>query len=302
MLNLLDKLIKAVLDSDWPTGGAAPAKPGFYFTVPDSDWQAKVKGGTPGERLNIYLYEVHENRDLHRAEWDVLVPSPGGSVLSQPPAYLDCHYLISAWSPSEDSETLSPMLDEHELLSEALRILMRNPNVNPAALHITGGGLVFQQAHVYLTVAPPEAPRVLNDFWSTMKLPWRPAIQLIATAPLDLLRDEALGATVVTLVQRYVLMGATGNPDEVVLIGGWVLHSSDDSPVADATVQRVRGVAPNLEVLEEVKTDNRGRFVFTGLRGHTHTFHAIASGLTGPQPRTLDITNSTINDHVFRMS
>ncbi len=295
MLNLVDNVIKNVLDTDWPAGG--PTKPDMYFSIPNEDWKMRVTGTQV--RLNIYLYETRENRDFRRSSWDN-VESPGAGTVqpSMPPAYLDCHYLISSWSPMIDSDTGTTISDEHKVLAEALRVLMRNPDVNPATLGITDGGDVFQQAHIYLTVAPPEAPRVLNDFWGTMKLPWRPAIQLIATAPLDLLRDAAAGPALLTIVQRYVRTDATSAPDELFLIGGWVLHSTDDSPISQATVSRVSGA----QVLEDVKTDNQGRFVFTGLRGNVHTFYATAPGLTGPPPRTLDIATAAINDHIFRMS
>ena len=97
MLNLVDNLILKVLDTGWTT---PPIKPGFFFTIPDEDWQTRVKAGT-GLRLNIYLYEVNENRDFRRAAWDNVELADHSVALSQPPVYLDCHYLISAWSPTE---------------------------------------------------------------------------------------------------------------------------------------------------------------------------------------------------------
>src|SRR5262249_51345911 len=157
---------------------------------------------------------------------DPIVVSGNTAVLSHPPVYLDCHYLISAWSPTEDGEATTPIEDEHAVLAEAMRVLYRNPDVNPAALGIVGGGDVFQQAHVYLTVFPPEAPRVLNDFWSTMKLPWRPAIQLVATAPLDLLQDTPPEPLMTTFIQRYAVLVGTGGVEERITIGGWVLKNA----------------------------------------------------------------------------
>lgn len=301
MLNLLDQVIEEVLDTDWPASPPGPTKPGFYFAMPDENWRKRVSQG-PEVRLNVYLYELRENRDFRRSSWDnIATPTTGVVQPSMPPVYLDCHYLITAWSPIVDSDAVSPIPDEHQALAEALRVLMRNPDVNPAALGITSGGPVFQEAHVYLTVAPPEVPRVFNDFWSTMKLPWRPAIQLIATAPLDLLRDDVVGPALLTVVQRYVRMDTTGTPGEVILIGGWVLKNADDRPVPNAAIRRVRGIAPNQEVLEEVKTDAQGRFVFTGLRGTTHTFRAIAPGFTDLE-RTLNISTASLSDHVFKLT
>jgi uncharacterized protein DUF4255/carboxypeptidase family protein len=292
MLNLVDLLIEEVLDSGWTTT-PPPAKPRFFFTVPDSDWRDTVKSGTD-MRLNIYLYEVRENREFRRAYWDEIELPDRTSVLSQPPAYFDCHYLLSAWSPAEDSEALNPVLDEHEVLAEALRVLMRNPDVTPAVIGLPGGGPVFQEAHVYLTVTPPETPRVLNDFWSTMKLPWRPAIQLVVTAPLDLLKDSPPEPLLTTFIQRYVVISPTATPDEFIQIGGWVLRNADDSPITGANVER-------MGTEERAQTDAQGRFTFAGLRRGIHRLRASAAGMT-PIERDLDIPAGPPEDHIFRLS
>lgn len=288
MLNLLDQLIQKILDAGW----TSPPKPGFYFTVPDEEWRARVKNGV-GERLNIYLYEVRENREFRRAEWDRVELSDRTTVLSRPPAYFDCHYLISAWSPAEDSEATSPVQDEHRLLGEALRLLMRQPEVTPATVGIPDGGPVFQQARIYLTIAPPEGQSVLKDFWTSMKLPWRPAIHLVAVAPVDLLQDSPPAPLLTTLVQRYASLGAAGEVDEWIQIGGWVLDAAA-APIAGATVQRVA-------TGETVVTDAQGRYTFIGLRRGQHTFRAEAPGKT-PQQHDLQVPDGPPEDHIFILS
>jgi len=296
MLNLLDQTIQAVLDTGWTTT-PPPAKPGFFFTIPDEDWLTKVKSAL-GLRLNIYLYEIRENKDFRRPEWDV-IPLPGNTVtLSHPPVYCDCHYLISAWSPTEDGEATTPMLDEHQVLGEALRVLYCNPDVNPAALGVIGGSAVFQQAHIYLTVFAPEAPRILNDFWSTMKLPWRPAIQLVATAPLDLLQDTPPVPLMTTFVQRYAVLGGSGSPEERVTIGGWVLKNADNSPIPGATVHATCA-APSFD--QSVTTDSQGRYAIAGMRPGTYHLSAAAAGFSAID-RDLDIPTGPPDDHIFKLS
>jgi hypothetical protein len=290
MLDLVDTLIQTVLDTGW-TAAPPPAKPGFYFTVPDQDWKTKVLAAV-GMRLNIYLYEVRENRSFRRAEWDP-TPLPDRTVvLSQPPVYLDCHYLISAWSSTEDSEMTTPVLDEHQTLSEAMRVLLRNPDVVPGALGL-GGGVVFQNAHVYLTVAPPEPPRVLNDFWSTMQLAWRPALMLVATAPLDLLQDSPPSPIVTTLIQRFALIGTSGL-EQRIDIGGFVVKAADGSPIAGASMTWVDGN-------QAVTTDSQGRYIFTGILPGIHSFTAAAPGMT-PVNRNIDIPADPPATHVFQLS
>ena len=291
MLKEVDSLILKLLDTEWTTT-PPPAKPGFFFTVPDEDWLTKVKAGT-GLRLNIYLYELRENRDFRRAAWDNVVLADQSVVLSQPPVYLDCHYLISAWSAAEDSELASPILEEHQVLSEAMRILLRNPDVVPGALGVVGGGQVFQNAHIYLNVATPEPPRVLNDFWSTMKLPWRPAVLLVVTAPLDVLKDSAPGPAMTTLIQRYALMGTT-TVEEMIEIGGLVLKASDDTPIQGATVTR-------LDNNDVATTDAQGRFVFTGILRGVHKFRASATNMTAVE-RDINIPVDPPANYIFKLA
>lgn len=289
MLALVDNLILKLLDDGWTS---PPAKPSFFFAIPDSDWQTKVKMRT-GLQLNIYLYEIKENREFRRSTWDN-VPLPDRTVaLSQPPVYLDCHYLISAWSPTEDSDLASPVLDEHQMLSETLRVLLRNPDVVPAALPIPGGGVVFQNAHVYLSVVPPEPPRILNDFWSTMKLPWRPAVMLVVTAPLDLLMDAPPSPVVTTLIQRFTQIGSAVI-EELIDIGGLVLRAADQTPIPGALVERLDGS-------DTATADAQGRFVFTGILRGVHKFRASAPGMT-PIERDIDVPADPPATHIFQLT
>jgi hypothetical protein len=295
MLNLLDLTLRQVLDSGW-TPTPPPSKPGFYFTVPDDAWQTRVKADNT-VRLNLYLFEVRENRDFRRAEWDTVPDSSATTVLSQPPVYLDCHYLVSAWSPAEDTEATTPVLDEHLVLAEALRVLLRTPLVTPQALGIVGGSPVFQQSEVCLSVAPPEAPRILNDFWSTMRLPWRPAIQVVATAPLDLLLDLPPAPRLTTLIQRFGGPGGAA-AEERITFAGWVLRQADDGPLPGATVER-RALDSDATV-ESVSTDAQGRFAFAGLPPGPQRLRASQTGLA-PLQRDLDLPNEALDDHVFRL-
>ena len=291
MLNLVDSLILRLLDTGWTTT-PPPAKPSFFFSVPDGDWLTRVRNRT-GVQLNIYLYEVRENPGFRRGSWDNIALPDGTVVLSQPPAYMDLHYLISAWSSTLDSDMTSPVLEEHQVLSEALRVLLRNPDVVPAAVGIAGGGVVFQSAHVYLNVAPPEPPRVLNDFWSTMKLAWRPAVMLVVTAPLDVLLDSAPAPRITTFIQRFAEIGST-TIEELIDIGGLVLKAADQSPIAGAQVER-------LDSSDKATTDAQGRFVFTGILRGVHKFRASATGMT-PIERNIDVPADPPATHVFQLS
>jgi hypothetical protein len=290
VLNLLDETIRTLLDTRW---AAPPAKPGFSFNVPNEKWRDDVSDHGTGMRLDLYLYEVRENRNWRRPGLDPIANPDRTVTLSRPPVYLDCHYLISAWSPSETTTLLTPVEDEHEVLAATMRVLYNNPSVTPADLGVAGGGPVFQQASIELAVAPPEAPRVLNDFWSTMKLPWRPAIQLVATAPLDLVYDLPPATRLTRLVERFATVGG-GTVEEWIQLGGWVVRQADGGAVADATVRHVASG-------RAVTTDGEGRWTMTGLRRGTHAFRASAPGLTA-DAHDIDVPDGAAMQHVFHLT
>jgi hypothetical protein len=288
MLNLLDEVLRRVLTTGW---FAPPALPELSFSIPDDAFRGRLSEPT----LDLYLAEIRENRDLRRSQFDTLTLPDRSIVSSRPPTYFDCHYLVSAWSPAVEGPMTSPTTDEHALLGGALRVLVRNPDVVPGALGVTSGGPVFLDGHVYLAVASPESPRVVNDFWSTMKQPWRPTVSLMVTAPVDPLFDAPSGPPVVTFVQRSGVMGAaSGGFDEFVQIGGWVLRQAGDQPIADARVLRV-------ETGEEVSTDALGRFSFSGLRPGIHRFRASAPSTT-PVEQNIDVPGGDAQSHVFRLA
>jgi hypothetical protein len=288
MLNILDNVLDKILDNDW---SAPPAKPDRSFAIPDDTFRTTVTSLT----LNIYLMEIRENPDFQRASWDTTPLPNRTTVLSKPPSYFDCHYLISAWSAIQQSEIASGVADEHAALGGALRVLLRNPEVNPGALGVGGGGLVFQSAHIYFTLSPPDAPRVIHDFWNTMQLPWRPAISLVATAPLDPQFDSPPTPPMIALVQRFGGIGAApGSFAGQIQIGGLVLRLAGDVPIAGATVLRTA-------TGEQATTDSQGRFSFAGLLPGTNHFRASAIGLT-PIERDLDVPNGPPDSHIFRLS
>jgi hypothetical protein len=142
-------------------------------------------------------------------------------------------------------------------------------------------------------VAPPEPPRVLNDFWSTMQLAWRPALMLVATAPLDLLQDSPPSPIVTTLIQRFALIGTSGL-EQRIDIGGFVVKAADGSPIAGASMTWVDGN-------QAVTTDSQGRYIFTGILPGIHSFTAAAPGMT-PVNRNIDIPADPPATHVFQLS
>ncbi len=304
MLTLLDNLLTTILINDadlkplYNTG-----KVDFFFAVPNEDWAQRVNTNSQIKRVNIYLYSIQENRDVRLSNWETVDMSGQTSAIRHPPVYFDCHYRVTAWSPTPEKEhTSSPIPEEHLLLSQALRAFARNMEVEPAKLAINSGWEVYLNTHIYLAVAQAENIQGQGDFWTSMKLPWRPSIELVVTAPLDLLKVNPPDPQMVTLVQRFGSWDGTGSFDEVYIAGGWVVNDNLDppKPIQGATVERLSSDSSHT-VLGKATTDASGRFVFDGLRGTSHTFSVTAQNFQSKQ-FTLDLTNATVENHIFKLT
>ena len=108
----------------------------------------------------------------------------------RPPARIDCSYFISAWSAADsgavDTEHLTGAIqEEHQLLSEVLRILLLHPTIPPDVLR---GSLVDQIPPYPTVIASREGLKSQADFWSTMNQPVRPSLNYVVT--LAMLLDE----------------------------------------------------------------------------------------------------------------
>src|SRR5262245_48655344 len=78
------------------------------FQPPDEDWRGHVTN-LQHNALNVYLVDLRENRKLRSNERARAVQN--GMVSETPaPRRVDCHYLITAWSPAEITLAVEPAL------------------------------------------------------------------------------------------------------------------------------------------------------------------------------------------------
>jgi hypothetical protein len=136
--------------------------------------------------VDIFLYDVRENRELRSNEWTVEKRADGAPLRSRPPVRVDCSYLITAW-PSESSITAP--LDEHRLLSEVMRVLLRYPRLPAAALQ----GVLKDQAP-----DPPTSTlqaghlQNLAEFWQALGGKPRAALNYTVTLSMQVFEPEEL--------------------------------------------------------------------------------------------------------------
>jgi hypothetical protein len=155
------------------------------FELPDEEFRNQVK--TQGKNvLNICLVELRENRNVSVAD---AAPGFSRDANTQRPArrWIDCHYLISAWSPA--TRNVEPTMDEHGLLSKAISALMESEPLQPAK--IFGAKplprdfpAALRDGALPMILLPMERFPKIGEFWSTGRGHWKPTIHLVVTLPI----------------------------------------------------------------------------------------------------------------------
>ncbi len=172
MIKDLDATIQAVLKA-----GAAPgstlASATISFDLPDSAWRQHLQGLT----VNCYLYDVAQNLDM-RTEQPLVVRTGNTAARVSPPARIDCAYCITAWSIANTNAAL----DEHDLLSQVLLVLLRNPTIPASLLQ----GALVGQIPPYPTVVALAGGVVKShpQFWTALNQELKPSLNYVVTLAL----------------------------------------------------------------------------------------------------------------------
>jgi len=270
---------------------------------PNEEWRVAVVAANE-QRVNAYLYDLRENLPLRSNERRR--ESVGGWLRErQPSPRLDCHYIVTAWSPVKaDPPIGEPTHDEHLLLYSVCELLMRHRPLSVAEVYgqgivVPSGGtlgsipLPLQEQPLPLEVAMADGVREFGEFWTTMKLAWRPALRLTVTIPLILLEEDR-EMPIVTTIRAEHLQGALAATAEALLtIGGRVTRGASSTSVQGAWVQLL-GLDP-LEVQainRRLVTGADGRFIFGGLHPGRYRLRAVATG-AGDKAFEVDVPSET---------
>jgi Pvc16 N-terminal domain len=231
MIDFLDRTLKSLLESRLPVT--------VGFDVPDLHWRTHVSS-TGGNFLNVYLVELRENRKLRSNE---VVSRWAGPVLEREmaPARLDCHYVVSAWTPAGIAATMlvEATVDEQVLLYDAAKVLLDSVPLDvgllyPAALVPPAPPPEMLEEPLPAVVAPPDGFGKLPDFWMRMDWVWKPVIELIVTVPVVAVARPA-GPPVTTLTATYLQNGRPTSAEELLTIGGVVRTDGSRSVPDGAT-------------------------------------------------------------------
>jgi hypothetical protein len=257
------------------------------FQPPDDDWRTYVKtlsvAGQPANALNIYLVDLRENRKLRTNDRLRTTALNGDVTETTAPRWVDCHYLISAWSPADITPAIEPTLDEHAILHAVATVLAQHDPLIPAVVYAPGPlpatfPPVFADAELPITIIAPEGFIKLAEFWGTMgdKHPWRPVVYLIVTLPiLPLVRPA--GPMVTTAITEMHSIDAPASGETQIQIGGTVLDAQvPPQSVADAWIELLTTTNRRLQL---VKADGAGRFTFIRVAPGSYQLRASRAGL-----------------------
>jgi hypothetical protein len=252
------------------------------FQPPDDTWRTYVSNltvnGQPANALNVYLVDMRENRTLRTQE---RVRDLKGSNFGETPAprWMDCHYVISAWSPATITPTIEPTLDEHTLIYKCVAVLMQNEPLIPSKVYApdplpAGFPSIIADAELWTHMLPVDGFPKIAEFWGTFGAnhPWRPMAYLIVALPVLLLRTIT-GPMVTTRISEYRQMASTAAGEIYIQIGGTVTSASQ--PVVGAWVRLEDTIATPLQV---ATTDENGRFTFGGMNQGTFVLRVRAQG------------------------
>lgn len=143
--------------------------------------------------INLFLYDVRENRELRNNEWLVERQSNGTAIKKPPLVRVDCSYLITAWT-NETSPT--PIRDEHRLLGEVMKILLRYPTLPSEVLQ---GSLVEQELPLPTMSLQPTQLQSIGEFWQA--LGGKPKAVLNYTITISVVAQEPLTTPLATELQ-----------------------------------------------------------------------------------------------------
>lgn len=171
MLGDLDATLEALLKRELPA--AVVAGTAISFEPPDADF---TTSGVTLPAIDLFLYDVRENAALRSNEWALEKPANGAPVRHPPPTRVDCSYLVTAWASGQGP---TPARDEHRLLAEVLKVLVRFPFV-PESLLV--GELQGQQPPLPMVRLSPDPLRNPAELWQALGGKPKAALSLSVTA------------------------------------------------------------------------------------------------------------------------
>lgn len=193
MIDDLDKSLENLLKRELPPELVAQVT--ISFATPDGQFPPP---SVALPAIDLFLYDLRENRELRdtewRVEWQVDDQNKKLGRRKGPPVRVDCSYLITAW-PSSGSTT--PAQDEHRILGEVMKALLRYAALPPEVL---AGSLQGQQPPLPASSLQPGRLQSMSELWQALGGKPRATLNYIVTLGVELGLTTEAGRQVETSV------------------------------------------------------------------------------------------------------
>ncbi|MBD2343801.1 Pvc16 family protein [Anabaena subtropica] len=210
------------------------------------------KEETGGPTLNLYIYDIRESKQFQHSGKQVerkLTRALQSASVNWSPSWFDISLLLTAWDRTA--------LGEHQLLSEALTLLLRHRALREEFLvpELRGYG------NLNMTVSL-EPQIEAGSLWSALTIPLRPALYLMVSVPV-----EPQAASVPLVWERIIRLhnefgtenGSIETIARQVMIAGAVKSAVTHLPLLETEV-KVTGTQ------KSTTTNKEGLFYFENLR------------------------------------
>jgi hypothetical protein len=182
MLQDLDASLAALLESELSMRNVT-----ISFATPDDQF--------PPSNVNLpaialFLYDVREDHALRSTQWDVETNGNRMVSRSRPPVRVNCSYLITAWASESAPQ---PPADEHRLLGEVLKVLLRHRTIPHQYLR---GELVGQAPPIPAKIITEAQLQSLGELWQAMGGRPKATLHYAVTISVDVAEPALVGREV----------------------------------------------------------------------------------------------------------
>jgi len=181
MIQDLDETIAALLRRDLPPALAAQVQ--ISFATPDDQFPSQ---SVTLPAIDLFLYDVRENLELRTNEVTLTRRGDGTAIRTQPAVRVDFSYLITAW-PSDSAP--NPAEDEHRLLGEVMRVLLRYRTIPADVLQ---GELREQTPALPISTLQPGRLQSMGEFWQAVGGKPKAALNYQVTLSVEVAAPEEL--------------------------------------------------------------------------------------------------------------
>jgi uncharacterized protein DUF4255 len=157
---------------------------GVSFAAPDESFPPT---SVPLPSINLFLYEIQENRELRSSEPSIERRADGSVLSVGPPVRVDCRYLVTAWAKAGVQQ---PEQDEHRILGEAMRVLLRHRELPSEVLR---GSLRASSRPVRASALRSDPQRGRAELWQALGGRPKAAFEYVVTVEVVAQTPEEAG-------------------------------------------------------------------------------------------------------------